>query len=109
MPTNSASLALFRILWINSKLGGTAPTRQFERTGLDAGEGGLEGVDGIGVDHRLMSLLVRDDLARVDEFVGLSPADSEELQALFERDQPPPARGQHFLRLARHPHVLGII
>jgi len=41
---------------MNSKLGGTTPTRQFERTRPDAGEAGLEGVDGIGVDHRLMSL-----------------------------------------------------
>jgi len=100
-------VGLLRILWIDSKLGGTTPARQFERTGLEAGEGSLEGVDGIGINHRLVSLLVRDDPARVDEFVSLSPSDSEVLQALFERDQPP-ARGRHFLRLARHRHVLDV-
>ena len=76
---------------MDSTSGRTTPTRLFERTGLDAGEGGLERVDGIGVDHRLMSLLVRDDLASVDQLVSLGPADTEVLQALFERDQPPPA------------------
>jgi len=38
-----------------------------QRARLDAGEGGLEGVDGVRVDHRLMSLLVRDYLASVDQ------------------------------------------
>jgi hypothetical protein len=90
---------------MDSKSGGTTPARWLERARLDAGQGGLEGLDGIGVDHRLMSLLVRDDLAGVDQLVSFGPADPEVRQALFERDQPP-TRGRHFLRLARHLHVL---
>ena len=65
----------------------------------------MEGVDGIGVDHRLMSLLVRDYLASVYQLLSPGPADPEVLQTLFERDQSP-TRDRYLLWLARHLRIL---
>jgi hypothetical protein len=102
---NSALLAFLESCGQLSKLGRMTPTRGLERTRLDAGEGGLEEVDRVGVDHRLMPLLVRDYLPSVDQLVGLGPADPEVFQTLFERDQPS-TRCRHLLRLARHLRIL---
>ena len=95
----------FRILWIASKLGGTTPTRRLERARLDAGESSLEGVDGVGVDHRLTSLLVRDYLASVESARkpwSCRPGGASDLP---ERDQPS-TPGRHLLRLAHRLHIL---
>src|ERR1700749_3269896 len=54
---------------------------------LNARKGQVIRVDGVGIDHRLAAHLIGDDLAVVDQVVGLGSAESASLQRLLQRNQ----------------------